>query len=51
MDAGEFGIEFQTVAILAVLFQEAVQHALAAGLVNDEVVVILVIIKTGQIVH
>jgi hypothetical protein len=34
------------VVIRAVLLQEAVQHALAAGLVNDEVVIPLVIVKT-----
>jgi hypothetical protein len=38
------------VVILAVLLQEAVQLALAAGLVNDEVVVLLVIVKSGFIV-
>jgi preprotein translocase subunit SecG len=39
------------VVIVAVLLQEAVQHALAAGLVNEEVVVLHDIIKSGQIAH
>jgi hypothetical protein len=38
------------VVTVAVLLQETVQHALAAVLVNDEVVTLLVILKRGLIV-